>query len=269
MALIEAMASAYTLPGLPLRDVGLFVDGIPTVNTVIEGADRRSFGGRFWGPSISPVLTPNEFDCETDEDLSADMTLNGSDAFMPWTVTAGITCSTVPPDDTGPSLLEMSLDEVRKSLSASLAFAATQTSPTFVNLSDSATDLGGYGTAADTFQAIEEGLADEIGNRRGYIIMNVGLLAKALDAGAVERLGTALRTPSGHIVIADAGALAGVVYGVGQIAYSMSDARLVDPNGSLDITRDTITYLAQAEGLIVYNPATVVSAEAPALVEAS
>lgn len=259
MALISAMAPVLMLPQLPLRSVGLFVDAIPTVNTVISGADRRSFGGRFWGPTIDPILIPTEFDCEGDEEILPSIDLEGSEAFMPWTIVSGIECSAMPLDEG--NLGDVVVDEVRKSLSASLAYAATQTAPTFLNLSDSAVDQGSFAEAAGAFQAVEEGLGNLIGNRRGYVIMNVGLLAKAMDASAVVERGGMLQTASGHLVVADAGALSGVVYGTGQIAYSISDARLIDDNGSLNITRDTVRFLAQAEGLIVYNPSTVVSAD--------
>ena len=258
MALISAMAPVLMLPPLPLREVGLFADVIPTVNTVVQGADRRLNGGRFWGPSIDPILVPTEFDCETDEEIVPSITLDGPEAFMPWTISSGIECSAMPLDEG--NLGDMVIDEVRKSLSASLAWAATRTSPTFVNLSDSAVSKGSFANAADAFHAVEEGLGDVIGNRRGFVIMNVGLLAKALAANAVVRTGTMLQTASGHRVVADAGAAPDVVYGTGQIAYSMSDARLLDQNGALNITRDTVRFLAQAAGLIVYNPDTVVSA---------
>lgn len=268
MALISAMAPTIRLPALPLRSRGLFVDTIAAVDTTVDGIERLSFGANFWGPTIDPLLTPTAFDCETEESYSADGSFIAGTGVDPWVITSGITCSALPldpPDD----LSEIIKDEVRKSISASLAFAATSPAVTTVNLSDVAVDAGSWTVVADAFEALEASLATLIGNRRGHIIMPVSVLAKAIDARAVMLSDDGFETPSGHVVVADAGAVAGKIWGVGQIGWSMTDPRLIDENGALNISRDTVTFLVQAEGIVVFNQAQVTSVDYEAPAEAS
>lgn len=268
MALISAMAPVVRLAALPLRSRGLFMDVIPQVDTSVGGVDRMSFGVRYWTPSIVPSLEPTAFDCVTPEgQYTPGINFDGArDATIvdPWTATAGITCSTIPLD-AGPSLAEMALDEVRMALSATLARAATSPAAVTWNLSDSAVDAGSWGNVADAIEALEAEMAALIGNRRGYIVMPVSALAKAVEASAVLVSGEMLETPSGHLVVADAGAAVDRFYGVGQIGWSLTDTRLIDNNGHLNLTRDTVTFLAQAEGVVVFNQDTVASVgyEAP------
>jgi hypothetical protein len=273
MAIIPTMAPAIRLPALPLRSRGLFVDTIPAVDTTIDGVDRLSFGARYWGPSISPLLAPVAFDCDYAEEPLDDhlptITFSEATPVDPWTVTAGIRCSTFPLDPGDGSLQEVALDEVRKSISATVAFAATSTTVTTVNLSDVADSQGSYDNVADALEILEDAMALKIGNRRGYIILPVSVLAKAIDARAVMLADGGFETPSGHLVVADAGAVSGKFWGVGQIGWSVTDTRLIDDNGSLNISRNTLTYTAQAEGIVVFNPDHVVSVDYEAPAEAS
>lgn len=272
MALITAMAPVVRLPALPLRTRGLFADVIPMVDTTVNGVNRLSFGARYWAPSIVASLEPVAFDCDNDEGpYEPAITFDGSGEATnvdPWTATAGVTCSTIPLDG-DESLADIALDEVRMALSATLARAATSTAVTTVNLSDAAVDAGDWGDVGDALEALEASMATLIGNRRGYIIMPVSALAKAVDANAVRIAGDLLETPSGHLVVADAGAAVDKIYGVGQIGWSVVDPRLIDENGHLNLTRDTVTFLAQAEGIVVFNQATVASVGYEAPVEGS
>lgn len=83
--------------------------------------------------------------------------------------------------------------------------AITAAASTGAGLASSATVLAGQNTVVAAVGRLEQWLGTVIGNGRGYLHMSQLVLAHAVAEGVVEMRDGGYRTPSGHVVVADAG----------------------------------------------------------------
>jgi len=143
-------------------------------------------------------------------------------------------------------------------LSEALTTAATtQITADHLNLADDSTSVGS-GAIVAAMGLIEDGLADRISNAQGYIFVPITLLASAKSTGVVRLVDGALMSPAGHKVISDAGhGSQSTLYGTAQLAYALSGTEVRGGPGDyvFDPTNNTIAYLSETYGLVVFNPA--------------
>lgn len=242
------------LPELEDRPWGRFIDVVPMVDVTVQGTDRTPMGVKLMAEAaMEPIVA--DFDCTYDVVVKDAGNLGynevSSSSFVVFNM---LECSTLSGDMSIAG--EYARRSARDLVSEALAFAATtQVSVDHLNFADDSTDLGAAATIVDAIGLIEDGLGDRISNKRGFIFIPLRSLASAMAAGVVQRVGSSLLSPAGHRVVADAGHDADVVFGAGQIGWSMTDARMLSgEDGQIDITRNTRTWLSESYGVIVFNP---------------
>jgi hypothetical protein len=145
----------------------------------------------------------------------------------------------------------------------SLANRAFVVSPEFSTFPD----LVGVASALERF------LADSLHGATGVIHMPVELVAAAKYANWVYHDGSSLKTCTGHDVVADAGYTGKVVpdgenpagagefyiYATGPIWYHLTDTMLLgdNPNETFDIEFNVRRRIAEAVGLVAFDPCSV------------
>jgi hypothetical protein len=112
---------------------------------------------------------------------------------------------------------------------------------------------------------IESGLAARMGNGLGMVHMAVEYLGRALTGGAVVRTPDGLRTPAGHVVVADGGYPIGTIWGSGPVGVSASALDWIGKVGqgqgqslayqtAAQINRNVLKQLAAQYVVIAFNP---------------
>jgi hypothetical protein len=167
----------------------------------------------------------------------------------------------------------------RSRIIAKEAMTANLTSnDSLVSVADTLTgiDLSAVGALA----AVEEGLAQRIGNGIGMVHMTPGMTV--LVKGALTADGNDLRTPSGHLVVADAGYAGGApgagavtegeswIYGSGPVYLETTPLLF---NGAIAenyvMSTNTGTIDIQQYGILAFEPCSVVAAKVTATVIAA
>lgn len=259
MAFLQEMARVVELPLPQPRQRGLFMDVIPRVEP-----ERIAMGMNVRQDPIISTPAIEVFDCDTPQDRSANAANFDYAVTSAWTFWEAMQCSAL---DYG-NIDDLVRWRMRAMLSAALAFVATDAVLAGVmRLAVDSFDAGAGAGVADALDRVEGALADRYANLQAYILVPVSQLAQALLEDRVEVVGDQLQTPSGHVVVADAGQPDGTVYGVGQIGWTAThtDAEGVfnaviagaHPNASLTFD-DTVRFLSEAYGLIAFNANTAV-----------
>jgi hypothetical protein len=239
-----------------VNELKVVATGGPTSdNTMIPAVDRTARGVKFMAPgALSPIIV--DFSCAVDDDKSAgNLSLTEVDqpAFLTFNLAQ---CSTLSGDLTQVSNYT---DEIFNALkSEALAYAATvRLSAQHYALSTNSDVVTASTTLVDVIGAVEAGLAERISNEQGYVFISPRYLTNAVSADILTLVNGQWYTPSGHVVISDAGHRPyNVVYGTGAMGWALMGGP-DDPNfGSyLDRTRNIATWRKETYGLVVYNPA--------------
>ena len=147
--------------------------------------------------------------------------------------------------------------------SNNLKTAAVGRAPAGVNYGSTATPL------YNAFAILETHLATKIHNGAGIIHIPPGLLSNAIDECALEREGDRFYTPSGHLVVADAGyvgmpAPTGAsasgsgedwVYATGPVFYRLIAPEIVGGElVAVDIRTNDRTLWIEGYGIVLFEP---------------
>jgi hypothetical protein len=195
--------------------------------------------------------------------------------FDPYVVYSDVACTTL--QATGEELAAYAIahTEVAKSyhLAAQVERAAYETgNPSLATgaspIANSDQSLSG------AFVAIEDALADLLDGGVGMIHISAALLGPAVGACGLQRIDSVWYTPTGHIVVADAGYL-GVspytggsvagelwVYGSGPVFYALAMPMVVGaPWENIDYTRNDLTIRTEQYGIAIFDTCPLVAAK--------
>lgn len=256
------------LPALQPRPWGRFLDAVPNITEQFidtnentgETVNRTARGAKFMAEAaLSPIIV--DYTCGVDDDKTEGnlgLTLTEAAGFLSFNL---LTCSTLSGD------LDPLKNYVNRNFNATvseaLAYAATNPiSADHLNLADDSDVVSASTSLVDVIGAIEAGLAERISNEQGYIFISPRYLAAARSAAVLTFFNGTLYTPSGHIVISDAGHRPyNVVYGTAGLGYSITNAEdldSLDHSGSVsrgsEGNRNLVTWLKENYGLVVFNP---------------
>lgn len=281
------------LPSPVRRSGGLFVDVAVTIDTNFGGADRLGSGVVHvpWG--CDPMYLGNAEICmvdgETRESVEDGIDVGATDLVSkdnairdypdqvvhpPFKVVDGLQCGVLSfPHDTTPSMsisnrmrARMAL-QISKMMMAELVAGAVSGGP---SLQSEATALGAPGSVASAAFRVETWLASALHNGVGVVVLPVGLLPSAIEAGWVNA--ATLTTASGHRVIVDAGFTGDPsnpisstpaslsIFGMGLPGHAYSNPKILDVvSGSshVDITDDTIRQISEAYAQVAFDPCAV------------
>lgn len=253
------------LPAMKSTPWGRFIDLVPEVKvvaeggrddgTMIAGVDRTARGARFMAPAaMSPIIV--DYTCGVDDDKSGG-TLGlvevQQPGFLSWNA---LSCSTL--SGGLDSQRAYTAEVFNATISEALAYAATvRLSAQHYSLATNSDPLAASTSLVDVIGAIEGGLAERISNEQGYIFISPRYLAAATASFTLRLVDGVLHSPSGHIVISDAGHRPyNVVYGTGAMGYSLMGGPVDDNMDSyLDRTRNIVKWLKETYGVVVFNPA--------------
>jgi hypothetical protein len=157
--------------------------------------------------------------------------------------------------------------QISKFMMAELVSGSVSGGPSLASEAESLSAASGVPAAAIT---VETWLASALHNGVGVVVLPVGLLAAAVDAGWVNP-GT-MTTVSGHYVIADAGFTGDPanpvdpdpgsfsIFGMGVPGHAYSEPKILDVvSGSshVDITDDVIRQIAESYAQVAFDPCAV------------
>lgn len=255
---LTSLGPETALPRPEARPWGRFVDAVPEISLVADGADRTCLGGVFMAPdAYSPTLL--EINCSYEEADAKTATQVLSEQYQPGAQAYNMfACSTLAarPGE----LAQLVADDADSVLSEALASLATvQLTADHLALDTDSTAVTGGADTAEAIAAVEAGLADVYSNNRGYIFVPVGRLASAIASGGVRLIGERLVSATGHLVISDAGhGNADVIYGTGAMAYSISPTETMS-SPTADISRNSLEWWRERCLAVFFNPAWSVS----------
>lgn len=281
------------LPSPSRRSGGLFVDVALPIDTNFGGADRIGSGVVHvpWG--CDPMYLGNAEICMVDGETvvsvedgidvgatdlapkdNAIRDYPGQVVHPPFKVVDGLQCGVLSfPHDTTPSTsisnrlrARMAL-QISKMMMAELVAGAVSGGP---SLNSEATALAAASSTGAAAITVETWLASVLHNGVGAVVLPVGLLAAAVEAGWVNP--STMTTMSGHRVIADAGFTGDAsnptdatpasysIFGMGLPGHAYSSPKILDVvSGSshVDISDDTIRQISEAYAQIAFDPCVV------------
>jgi len=248
------------LPAPPIRPVGLFL------STALNFGwqDRYALGVKFQTTDLSPLhyeAIPSGGPCTDVNTTLTPRDFTDVEEQGAFSVIDAVTCSSIgkTPEELNSNLAE----HWALTLSAAVAKEAMYgTGGSTHYLALDATDASTSTTVHAGIAELEERLATAIGNTQGVIHIAPSALTYAILNGAVNRRGDFYFSPSGHLVIADAGYQAvesgstSVIYASGPIYYALDDlaSRAQYDWEFNDWTHNDLLALAQAFGIILYDP---------------
>jgi hypothetical protein len=258
------LGPVIALPAPVVRPVGLFL----TTAISFPWLDRYALGVKFQTTDLSPLgyeAIPSGGPCADMDTVITPRNFTDVEEQGAFSVIDAVTCSSI-----GKTPEELQADLVNHMalvLSAACAKEAMYGSGGSThNLSGDATVVAGtFATVHDGIAELEERLATANGNTQGFLHMAPSALTYAILNGAVNRRGDIYYSPSGHVVIADAGYQAvessttTVMYGSGPVYYALDDviSRAQYDWEMNDWTHNDLMAMAQAYGIILYDPNTV------------
>ena len=263
-----------TLPDGPLQPRRL-------LNSIerLPGAGERWLDGVRWEPTKCRALSvDNEATCATAVNSAVvPVVCDAWESQTPFRIT----------DAMSATLLDLTPDEVGARLSSfydravSAAFAKELISGAASadkSLSSEATAPNGaaFNAAAtpiwNALAILEEEIAERLQGGVGFIFVTPGLLAQAVSSYGLMLVDEKWQTPSGNVVISDAGFLNPLqptgqsastaandwVYASGPVFYDSSSPSMVGSSAeSINFTRDTFTRWVQGYGILVFDPCPV------------
>lgn len=250
-----------TVIALPeVRSYGTLVSEAFRLDTVAEGADRVGLGIVTNNPTCDPIQT-GASDCNQQAVFpgspSGGLAVWRQPAFSLW---ASLECSSISSvQDLMRAIIGWRMDALGSAaIAAELISGAASGGD---GLTDAgAAPSGSNGTGVGMAVArIESGLAARMGNGRGMVHMAVEYLGRAVDSGAVVVGPNGLRTPAGHVVVADGGYPTGTIWGSGPVGVSSSaldwitgaPGQMAPPGAS---NRNIVKQLAAQYAVIAFNP---------------
>lgn len=256
-----AQAPEISLPDTMPRPVGRFLDVAENVTAKwdIQGANRMLMGAKFMAPGpYSPIV--EDFDCDTDDDKSEGTVTQAEQVTSAFLMFNLFECSTL--SGTLEPEAELAVDVFRKALSEALTRGLmTQVSSTHLNFADDSTALATASSAVEALATVEYGLAQRISNEQGYVFVSNRYFTPLYASGAIVLRDGMAFTPLGHKVISDAGHDAlGTIYGTGALGYATTDVTVLDGaggqigGGAFNRPRNTIQWLVENYGIVVFNP---------------
>ncbi len=148
--------------------------------------------------------------------------------------------------------------------------ALVPANPSLVDQADTVTGLNS--TPAGALGAVEDGLASRLANGLGMIHVTPGLLTILQAGGGLHFDGTNYRTPTGHLVVADAGYTGGApgtgtvtpaqpwIYGSGDVSYRHSGQEATGAPWELfEYKRNKVTLNVEEYGIFKFEPCSVVA----------
>lgn len=254
-ATVMGMGAVTTLPALPLRTRGLFIDAATEVDLTRQGRDRTGLGASFYDQGDITAGTLVLIDCDSTEDFTdQQITLTQRDQ-MPFSQYVQVICQ----GDVDEEALQGYVDVVeRLTASAMLTRGLTVEVAGNLDLATASDSVGAGDDVADAIGLIEDGLGDRIANARGYIFVPLRYLSVAIGSGGVEvdaSSPTNLFSPAGHVVISDAGHMDANLYGTGALGYSLTVAQPLSPRGPWrDPDTNEVKQGFTRTGVVLYNP---------------
>ncbi len=252
----EGFGIEVSLPALPLRDVGLFTQVVPMIDTMFAGADRLGFGAKWLQrDALHTAVTTIADVCDPDSVIDVDEIDVSVGSTLPFGFNQSLRCSTIGGLDQVEINAMLDSDEEATRSEALTRALTTSLGGDHLNFVDDSTAVAG-GTMQEAMGAIEQGLGQRISNLRGYIFVPLTLLGAARSSGGVRLLDGYLVSPAGHLVVADAGHESqNTIYGTGAIGYAVS-APIQVMGGGFQLNRNTnvLTGVRARYGVIAFNP---------------
>jgi hypothetical protein len=245
-------------PDLPrARPWGLLIDSAAKLNS-----DRWLGGIGFNSTCADPAERfPIEF-CDYGETHFPDTPVGDLVDFTAFAVFFDQTCSALGVEYgwLADQTMNRAAVEASAQFAAELANSVTDNNPSFV---DAAVINIPSPDPIVAFAALEGWLARRLQGAQGMIHVPPSVFFTL--AGQMNLNGSTWLSPSGHIVVADAGYEtgdptfnAGMMYGSGMVAIGYDSPRPLGGEGeSVDIRRNQVTARAVMEGIVAFDPCTV------------
>lgn len=258
----------FRLPAPQLRSVGLFTNTVQR----FQWEDRFGLGVKFQTTDLADLTyegVPSGGPCV---DMNTNITprdFTDVEEQGAFSILDAVTCSSIgkTPEELTTNLAEHWDLTISEAVAREAMYGTAGGGHHF---SSDATSAGSTSTVHDGIAELEERLATAIGNTQGMIHMAPSALTYAILNGAVNRRGDNYFSPSGHLVVADAGYQAveagttSVVYATGPVYFSLSDraSRAQFDWEFNDWTHNDLLALEQAFGIVLYDPDVVFSVTA-------
>lgn len=268
MASNTGLGQIFRLPAPQLRTVGLFTNTIPRIQWV----DRYALGVKFQTTDLADLTyegVPSGGPCIDEDSAVTARDFTAVEQQGAFSVVDAVTCSSIgkTPEELTANLVE----HWDLTISEAIAHEAMYgTAGSDHNFSSDATSAGSTSTVHDGIAELEERLATTIGNTQGLIHLAPSALTYAVLNGAVNRRGDNYFSPSGHLIVSDAGYQAveagttTVIYGTGPVYYGLGERQSMAQFDweMTDWTHNDLMAAEQAFAIVLYDPNVVFSVTA-------